>query len=81
MAAVFLLIAPSTGVMAVRPVGLFSDGDAVSAGAGRWPGHLYLLCAGTTQSIPLPDALALTPPPKKSPPVTICSPRLSHFSV
>lgn len=81
MTAVFPLVAPSTGVMAVRPVGLFSDGDAVTAGAGSWPCRLHLFCADTTQSVPLPDPLALAPPTKKSPPVTMCSPRLSHFSV
>lgn len=81
MAAVFLLIAASTGVIAVRPLGLFGDGDTATAGAGSWRGCLHLLRADTTQSIPLPDPLALAPLPKKSPPVTICSPHLSHFSV
>lgn len=76
MAAVFLLVAPGAGVIAV-----FSDGDAATAGAERWPRCRYLLRADTTQSILLPDPLALAPLPKKSPPVTIRFPCLSHFSL
>lgn len=71
----------SMGVMAVGLVRLFGDGDAVTARAGHWPGRLYLLCAHTTESVPLPDALALALLPQKSPPVTIRSPHLSHFSL
>ncbi|XP_010289185.1 PREDICTED: forkhead box protein P1-like, partial [Phaethon lepturus] len=46
----------STGVMAARPAGLFSDGDAATAGAGSWPGRPHLLCADTTRSTPVPGA-------------------------
>lgn len=45
-------------------------GDEDTVTAGHWPGHLHLFCAGTAQSVPVPDPLALTPLPKKSSPVT-----------
>lgn len=64
MAAV-LLIAPGMAVGTAWAVG---DEDTVTA--GHWPGHLHLFCAGTAQSVPVPDALALTLLPQKSPPVT-----------
>lgn len=73
MASLSLLISPGTGVMVVGLVRLFGDGDVVTARAGHWPSRLYLLCAGTAQSIPLPDPLVLALLPKKSPAVTLCS--------
>lgn len=42
------------------------DNDMVTA--GHMPGHLHLFCAGTAQSVPVSDPLALTA--EEMPPVT-----------